>query len=297
MEIFFIMIDNLHAIITGLPIWLWMAFFVLLILAIGSFLNVLIYRLPIMLEQEWAIDCREFLSKYDRAIEDFKLNLFFPRSHCVNCKQKLSFLDNIPLLSYIFVRGKCRYCHTNISFVYPLVELITLVLSLYLLFMFGLTAQFFAILLFTYLLIAMSFIDFRYYYLPDNLTLTGLWIGLILNSQNLFVSLHSAVFGAIAGYLSLWLLYWTFKLITGKAGLGHGDFKLLAMFGAWMGTYILPGILILSSVIGIIFTLVLVIFLKRELDKPLPFGPYLAISGWIALVFNHQVIGYLNLWY
>lgn len=255
-------------------------------LAIGSFLNVVIVRYPEMLMRQWQIDCREFLnlplSPSDQEATAF--NLAVPRSHCPSCKHKLSIGQNIPLFSFLFLRGKCQYCQQPISLQYPLVELITLVVSLAVFFHFGWQFKTFAIWLMSYCLIVLSVIDFKTQFLPDDITISLLWLGLLLNTISVFTPLNNAVISAICSYLLLFIVAWLFKLIRKKQGMGNGDFKMLAMFGAWIG---FPGtlrILILAIVTSLIVNLGLLFLKKIHHDQPLPFGPWLAFAGWIILV-------------
>jgi leader peptidase (prepilin peptidase)/N-methyltransferase len=262
-------------------------------LLIGSFLNVVIHRMPKMMQRESdnyvAHESGKPLPHTDR------YNLIVPRSACPQCGHQITALENIPVLSYLFLRGKCIECKTPISIRYPIVELLSGVLSGLLAWRFGTGLAGLATLAFCYLLIAMTFIDLDTQLLPDDLTLPMLWLGLLLNIQGAFVPLSDAVIGAAAGYLSLWSVYWLFKLTTGKEGMGYGDFKLLAALGAWLGWKMLPAIILLSSVVGAIVGISLILFARHGRDKPIPFGPYLAAAGFITLLYGHQIVqAYLN---
>ncbi len=260
---------------------------------IGSFLNVVIHRLPRMLKDAWKIECREFLSLPGEQTAGQRFNLLVPRSHCPNCQQQISSVDNIPIISYLFLRGKCRHCSHSISLRYPIIEFITLALSVLIAWQFGLSWQTVFSLLLVWSLIALIVIDLDHQLLPDHITLPLLWLGLLINLQHTFASLPDAVIGAIAGYSVLWLFTKIFYLITGKQGMGHGDFKLLAALGAWLGWQLLPLIVVLSSFVGAMIGISLVVFKQHDRDKPIPFGPYLAIAGIIALCWGTQI----NAWY
>ena len=262
----------------------------LLGLLIGSFLNVVVYRLPKMLERDWKDQAREILGlPMEKQGETF--NLILPNSQCPQCGHEIRPWENAPVISYLFLRGKCSNCKTSISKRYPLVELSCGVLSAYVAWHFGFTWQGGAALLLTWGLLAMSLIDADHQLLPDALVLPLLWLGLIVNAFGLFTSLEEALWGAIAGYLSLWSVYWLFKLITGKEGMGYGDFKLLAMLGAWGGWQILPLTILLSSLVGAVLGLLMLRLRNAETSTPIPFGPYLAIAGWIALLWGDQITG------
>lgn len=267
-------------------------------LLVGSFLNVVIHRLPIMLHRQWARDCRELLSSGDPDESDPEppYNLVVPRSACPQCGHAITAVENIPLLSYLILRGRCRGCGTRISVQYPLVEALTAGLSLAVAWHFGYSWQGAGALLLGWALIALSIIDLHTKLLPDVITLPLLWLGLIANSAELFTDLHSGVLGAVAGYLSLWTVYQLFRLLTGKEGMGYGDFKLLAMLGAWLGWQLLPLIIVLSSVVGALIGVAMIALRGRDRDTPIPFGPYLAIAGWIALLWGPWInSSYLDL--
>jgi leader peptidase (prepilin peptidase) / N-methyltransferase len=272
-------------------------------LLVGSFLNVVIYRLPKMLEREWREQCVEFLGS-DNIVATAKLepapkfNLVTPNSTCPSCGHKIKPWENIPLISYLFLRGKCSACKTPISLRYPIIELVTGILSVIAIYTFGVNATGLACLVLTWCLIALTMIDVDTQLLPDNITLPLVWLGLIVNYFGLFTSLESSLIGAIVGYLSLWSIYWLFKLLTGKEGMGYGDFKLLAAFGAWLGWQMLPQIILLSSLVGAVIGIGMIVIRGRDKNIPIPFGPYLAIAGWIALMWgqdiNHAYIHYIT---
>ncbi|MVW76740.1 prepilin peptidase [Pseudomonas sp. R-22-3w-18] len=263
-------------------------------LLLGSFLNVVVYRLPIMMQRDWRVQAREILELPAEA-QGETFNLVLPDSRCPHCGHKIRPWENIPLLSYLFLRGKCSSCKSPISLRYPLVELTCGLLSAYVVWHFGFSWQAGAMLLLTWGLLAMSLIDADHQLLPDTLVLPLLWLGLIVNSFALFTSLEDALWGAVAGYLSLWSVYWLFKLITGKEGMGYGDFKLLAMLGAWGGWQVLPLTILLSSLVGAVLGIIMLRLRNSDTSTPIPFGPYLAIAGWIALLWGEQITaGYLQ---
>jgi leader peptidase (prepilin peptidase)/N-methyltransferase len=254
---------------------------VLLGLCTGSFLNVVIHRLPKMMEARWRAECAE-LSHAEPAAAP-RYNLVAPRSACPACGHRISALQNIPVVSYLVLRGKCAACGVAISPRYPIVEALTGALSGYTAWRFGFTAATAGALLFVWSMIALSFIDFDTFFLPDDITLPLLWAGLLFNVAGGFTDLASAVIGAAAGYLILWLVFWAFKWATGKEGMGYGDFKLLAAIGAWLGWKVLPLVVLLSSFVGAVFGILLIVLARRGRNVPIPFGPYLAIAGVIAL--------------
>lgn len=280
-------------------------------LVIGSFLNVVIYRIPIMLEQEWRQQAEEIM-QYDAALEteaagkldnpaaepeaeregEKSFNLMFPNSQCPHCQHEIKPWENIPVLSYLLLKGKCSNCNKKISPRYPIVELATAVLSALVAHHYGFTLQCATVLLLTWALITLTLIDFDHQILPDNITLPFLWLGLLINIKDTFVPLSDAVVGACAGYLVLWSVYWLFKLVTGKEGMGYGDFKLLALLGAWMGWQYLPLIIILSSVVGAAVGISLILVLGRDKNIPIPFGPYLSAAGFIALLWGQDILNY-----
>jgi len=260
-------------------------------LAIGSFLNVVIYRLPKMMEAEWQAQCAELAGREPGPAPRF--NLMVPGSHCPACKTPLRVRDNVPLISYIASGGRCAHCGAAISVRYPVVEAITAVLSAWVAWRFGLGLAGLAALAFTFVLIALTFIDADTTLLPDSLTLPLLWVGLLLNIGGTFVPLSEAVIGAASGYLVLWTIYWVFKLVTGKEGMGYGDFKLLAALGAWMGWKALLPILLASSVVGAIVGIVLIVLARRGREVPIPFGPYLATAGFLVLLLGQRASEWL----
>jgi leader peptidase (prepilin peptidase)/N-methyltransferase len=264
-------------------------------LLIGSFLNVVVYRLPLMMQRDWREQAREVLELPAEA-PGATFNLVLPNSKCPQCGHEIKPWENIPVISYLFLRGKCSSCKTPISKRYPLVELSCGLLSAYIAWHFGFTWQAGGMLLLTWGLLAMSLIDADHQLLPDALVLPLLWLGLILNHFGLFTSLEDALWGAVASYLSLWSVYWLFKLITGKEGMGYGDFKLLAMLGAWGGWQVLPLTILLSSLVGAVLGLIMLRLRNAETSTPIPFGPYLAIAGWISLLWGEQITsGYLQI--
>ncbi|MFG3694448.1 prepilin peptidase [Stutzerimonas stutzeri] len=256
-------------------------------LLVGSFLNVVIHRLPIMMQRDWQAQAREFLELPAEPASTF--NLVLPHSHCPHCDHEIRPWENIPLVSWLALRGKCSSCRAPISKRYPLVELLCGLLSGYVAWHFGFSWQAGAMLLLTWGLLAMSMIDIDHQLLPDSIVLPLLWGGLIVNDFGLFASLSDALWGAVAGYLALWSVYWLFKLVTGKEGMGYGDFKLLAMLGAWGGWQVLPLTILLSSVVGAVLGSILLRVQKADSGTAIPFGPYLAIAGWIALLWGEQI--------
>jgi leader peptidase (prepilin peptidase)/N-methyltransferase len=257
-------------------------------LLIGSFLNVVIYRLPKMLDLDWKTQAREILGLPAEPI-GATFNLMLPHSQCPHCAHTIRAWENLPIISYLFLGGKCSSCKASISKRYPLVELACGVLSAFVAWHFGFGWPAAAMLVLSWGLLAMSLIDAEHQLLPDALVLPLLWLGLIVNTFGLFTSLHDALWGAVAGYMSLWLVFWLFKLVTGKEGMGYGDFKLLAMLGAWGGWQILPLTILLSSLVGAVLGLILLRLRNAKTSTPIPFGPYLAIAGWIALLWGGQI--------
>ena len=269
--------------------WLLLTSLLLLGLCIGSFLNVVIYRLPLMMESRWRRDCCELL-EIDREKQEAPLNLATPNSHCPHCKAAIKPWQNIPLLSYLLLGGKCSVCAQPISTRYPLLELTTGLMTMILAWYFQLSPALLGAVIFTWSLIALTMIDIDHQLLPDDITLPLLWLGLLLNLNATYVSLPEAVIGAMAGYLILWGVYQVFRLLTGKEGMGYGDFKLLAALGAWMGWQALPLIILLSSLVGAIMGIAMMIIKRRGRDIPIPFGPYLAMAGWIALLWGDDIM-------
>ena len=258
-------------------------------LLIGSFLNVVILRTPQILENDFRQECCDLLELKDQPKPE-KLSLSHPQSTCPKCGTPIKPWHNIPVISYLLLKGKCNNCSTPISIRYPLVELATALLSTLAIYLLGFTVEGLCALLLLWFLIALTMIDIDTYLLPDNLTLPLLWLGLLVNSFNLYTDLNSAVWGAIAGYLSLWSVFWLFKLVTGKEGMGYGDFKLLAALGAWMGWQSLPLVILLSSLVGAVIGIAGIIIMGRDKNIPIPFGPYLAIAGWIAFLWGDQIM-------
>jgi len=257
-------------------------------LAIGSFLNVVIHRLPKMMEREWHAQCAEL--RGEPATEAPRYNLAHPRSACPHCGHHIGAMENIPVFSYLALRGKCAGCGARISARYPIVELLTGIATAYAAWRYGATLAGFGAMVFLWAMIALTFIDVDTQLLPDSITLPLLWLGLLLNIGGTFVNLQSAVIGAVAGYLVLWSVYWVFKLATGKEGMGFGDFKLLAAIGAWLGWKILPLVILVSSLVGAVVGIALIILAKRGREVPMPFGPYLAAAGVIAMFWGTSLI-------
>ncbi len=269
-------------------------------LAVGSFLNVVIHRLPLMMERGWREECQEYFGAAEgtaegaaegaeTAREPHPFNLAQPRSRCPHCGHAITALQNIPLLSYLLLRGRCAGCAAPISLRYPLVELLTALLSLVVVWRFGLSWQMVALLPLTWALIALSVIDYDHQLLPDSIVLPFLWLGLVISLFGWFVPPATAILGAVVGYLSLWSVFQLFKLLTGKEGMGYGDFKLLALFGAWGGWANLLQIVLLSSLVGAIIGLALILLWGRERSRPMPFGPFIAIAGWISLLWGDEI--------
>lgn len=258
-------------------------------LAVGSFLNVVIHRLPKIMEREWHEQCAELRGETAAAIPHVGLGLALPRSRCPDCGHVITAVENIPLLSYAFLRGRCSACGKHISVRYPLVELSAGLAAAFCAWKFGPTPAAAGAAVFIWVLIAASLIDLDTQYLPDSMTLPLLWLGLLLNIGGAFTDLRSAVVGAAVGYLALWSVYWAFKLATGKEGMGFGDFKLLAAIGAWLGWSVLPVVILLSSLVGAVVGISLIVFARHGRDIPIPFGPYLAAAGIIALFWGPQL--------
>ena len=256
-------------------------------LLIGSFLNVVIHRLPTMMEREWMSQCAEL--RGELAPEFPRLSLIGPGSRCPACGHAISAWENIPLVSYALLRGRCRGCKSRIPLRYPVVEALTGALSALVAWRFGLSWQAAGGLVFVWALIALAFIDLDTQLLPDSITQPLLWLGLILNMSHIYTDLKSAVIGALAGYLSLWTVYWIFKLATKKEGMGYGDFKLLAAIGAWLGWTLLPFTILASSMVGAVVGIAMILFGGHERSKPIPFGPYLSAAGAAALLWGDAV--------
>jgi leader peptidase (prepilin peptidase)/N-methyltransferase len=267
----------------------WITASVIVGLMVGSFLNVVIYRIPVILEREWQKQARDIL-ELETATQDEVFNLITPRSRCRSCNTPISAWQNIPLLSYLILRGRCAKCRMQISPRYPAIELLTGILTGLTAWYFGFSTAAFAAFLFLWLLIAMTFIDFDHQLLPDNLTLPLLWLGLLFSTSNIFVTPEQSIIGATVGYLSLWSIYHAFRLLTGKEGMGYGDFKLFAALGAWMGWLYLPLIILLSAGAGAVIGISMIILAGRDRAQPMPFGPFLAIAGIIAFFFGGDII-------
>lgn len=290
------MFENVVTVFESTP-WLFYLAVTLFGLSVGSFLNVVAYRLPLMMERDWKLECHEFLALDKPELEPrlLSMNLATPASACPNCGHKLRFWENVPVLGYTFLKGKCSSCGTKISMQYPLVEFITGAASIAVAYQFGVTLQTLFALLFTWVLIALTLIDLKKQLLPDSMTLPLLWLGILLSYFNLFTDLSSSVIGAMAGYLILWSVYHLFKLLTKKEGMGYGDFKLLAAMCAWTGFTYLPQMILVSSVVGSIAGISMLLIGKAKQQQPIPFGPYLAVAGWIALLWGETINNtYLN---
>lgn len=274
-------------------------------LMVGSFLNVVIHRLPIMMEMGWREGVIEYLTdqqedkdtpldlKFRTQVPTQPFNLAVPRSRCPECGNEITALQNIPIISYLFLKGKCAGCKTKISARYPIIEFVTMMLSLLVAWKLGPTSAAALGIVVTWFLIAMSMIDFDHQLLPDTMTLPLMWIGLLAALVPVFADLQSAVVGAALGYMILWSIYQLFKLITGKEGMGFGDFKLLAALGALLGWQTLPIIILLSSVVGAVVGIAIIVITRRDRNIPIPFGPYLAAAGWLAMLWGDD----LSAWY
>jgi leader peptidase (prepilin peptidase)/N-methyltransferase len=278
-----------------IPVWLWLVFAGVLGLLVGSFLNVVILRLPARLEAQWRREAQQELA-LELADEPLPPGIVRESSHCPHCKHPLSAADNIPLFGWLLLRGRCRYCRAPISIQYPLVELLCGLLSVVVVWKFGPGWTALAGLVLTWMLVALAGIDFRTQLLPDQLNFPLLWLGLLLSLLPMFVLPTQAILGAALGYLSLWSVYWLFKLLTGKEGMGYGDFKLLAALGAWMGPGALLPVVLLSSLVGAIVGGLMIALRRHGRDMPMPFGPFIAMAGWIWFVAGEPLLqGYLHL--
>ena len=269
----------------------------LLSLLIGSFLNVVIYRLPIMMQREWRAQCKELEETEATDIPAGRFDIISPSSRCTSCGAPITALQNIPVLSYLFLRGKCGSCGSAISKRYPVVEALTAILTAIVAWRFGFGWESAAAILLTWALIAISTIDIDHQIIPDSISLPFVWIGLMLSlfhpmagAEVLFIDAKAAIIGALAGYLSLWSIYQLFRLMTGKEGMGYGDFKLLAVLGAWLGWQMLPLIILLSAVVGAAVGIAMIVVRRHDRNIPIPFGPYLAAAGWIALLYGDQIV-------
>lgn len=265
-------------------------------LLIGSFLNVVIYRLPVMMQRDWRAQAKEVLAD-DSELPEGRFDLIMPRSRCRNCGQLITALQNIPVISWLLLRGKCSNCSEPISARYPAVELATALMTAAVAWRFGFGYEALAAAYFTWMLIAISMIDVDHQLIPDSMSLPLLWVGLFLclfhpmqGAEVLFIAPKDAIAGALIGYLSLWSIYWLFKLVTGKEGMGYGDFKLLAAIGAWLGWQSLGLVILLSAVVGAAVGILLIVSRKQDRSVPIPFGPYLAMAGWIALVWGNEIL-------
>lgn len=276
---------------------LYYTYIFLLGLLVGSFLNVVIYRLPVMMEKEFKKDYLEYFDAESDELAKLnaepKFNLVVPRSRCPKCGHLISAMENIPVISWLFLRGKCRKCKLPISFRYPSIELLSAVLTLTVAFFFPPSWKLLGAILLTWALISLSFIDFDKMLLPDEITQPFLWLGLVINTVDGFVTVKSAVIGAVLGYLSLWSVYWGFKLITGKEGMGYGDFKLMAVIGAWFGYQMLPLAVLMSALVGAVIGITYKIVVKESASKPIPFGPYIAVTCYVIMLCGVQI----NDWY
>ena len=262
-------------------------------LLIGSFLNVVIHRLPIMMIDGWRREAADILGQKE-SVDDPLLTLSKPRSRCPQCGHSIRWYENIPIISYLLIlKGRCSGCDSSISMRYPLIEGLTALVGLTVALYFGFTIQMLAMLFVSYALIVLIFIDADHQLLPDQITLPLLWAGVLFNMVFGWIPLDSAIIGAMLGYLSLWLVFWMFKLVTGKEGMGYGDFKLLSALGAWGGYMDLPGIILISSIAGVIYALLAAFLRRQDLTKPMPFGPFLALAGWLMLIWGDQI----NQWY
>lgn len=258
-------------------------------LLIGSFINVVAYRLPVMMDRDWRRQCLEYLHPDEPVAEGERFDLITPRSRCPSCGHRIKALENIPVLSYLFLRGTCSACGTRISPRYPIVEFATALLSAVVAWRLGWGWPLAAALIFTWALIALSLIDFDHKLLPDSITLPLLWLGLLLSLGGVFTDMRSSIIGGAAGYLSLWSVYQLFRLLTGKEGMGFGDFKLLAAIGAWLGWQALPVTILLSSLVGAVVGVTLILIRGRDRNIPIPFGPYIAAAGWLALLWGEDI--------
>ena len=264
-------------------------------LLVGSFLNVVILRLPALLEYHWRSQCAE-LNGAATPPSGAPPGLIHPRSRCPNCQHPIGAMENIPVISYVVLRGRCRQCKNPISLRYPLIEAVTSLLSAAVAWHFGFSVDAAGALALTWILVTLAMIDWDHQLLPDNITLPGLWGGLLFSLFGGLSDPVSSLIGAMAGYLALWSVYHGFRLLTGKEGMGYGDFKLLAMIGAWLGWQALPATVLLSSLVGAVLGIALIVSRRHQQDQPMPFGPYLAIAGWIMLIWGEQINSqYLNL--
>ncbi|MBW0279094.1 prepilin peptidase [Shewanella xiamenensis] len=285
--------------------WLFICLSFVFAATFGSFLNVVIHRFPVMMKREWQQECNQYLQEYhadvvkqvgleklNKPIDNYpeKYNLVVPGSACPKCKTAIQPWHNLPILGWLMLRGKCAACHAPISSRYPIIELITGLLVATLAWHFGPSGQFIFAAILTFVLIALTGIDLDEMLLPDQMTLPLLWLGLLINLNHTFTNPTDAIIGATVGYLSLWSIFWLFKLLTGKEGMGYGDFKLLAVFGAWLGWQMLPLVILLSSLVGALVGITLIVTKRNQLANPIPFGPYIAAAGWIALIWGQPIV-------
>lgn len=285
--------------------WLFIALSFVFAATIGSFLNVVIHRFPVMMKREWQQECNQYLQEYhvdvvkqigieklNKPIDTYpeKYNLMVPGSACPKCKTAIKPWHNLPIVGWLMLRGKCVACDAPISSRYPIIELVTGLLVATIAWHFGPSWQFVFAAILTFVLIALTGIDLDEMLLPDQMTLPLLWLGLLINLNHTFTTPTDAVIGAAAGYLSLWSVFWLFKLLTGKEGMGYGDFKLLAVFGAWLGWQMLPLVILLSSLVGALVGITLIVLKRNQLVNPIPFGPYIAAAGWIALIWGQPIV-------
>ena len=271
----------------------WLFISICLGLMVGSFLNVVIYRIPVMLQRDWKTQCQMMLAeeKGEEFVEQpqERFNLAYPNSRCPSCEAPIKAWQNIPVISWLTLKGKCANCEAGISVRYPIIEAVTGTITGLIAWHFGFGWEAGLMMLLSWTLISLTMIDIDHQLLPDNITLPLLWLGLIANTFGAFTTLDQAIWGAIAGYMSLWSIYWLFKLVTGKEGMGYGDFKLLAALGAWLGWQALPMIILLSSLVGAVIGILLMFLKNQGKSVPIPFGPYLAIAGWIAAIWGEQI--------
>ncbi|NMP32059.1 prepilin peptidase [Thalassotalea sp. M1531] len=285
------MLENVIATFEQVPAFYYGSIVVFSLL-VGSFLNVVIHRLPKMMEYGWYQECREFLSDEvpkEPTRDLTPITLSKPNSTCPKCGHAIKFYENIPVLSWLLLKGKCSSCKNPIAKRYPIIELITAVMGFIVASHYGVTWTAFWVLFLTFALIALTVIDLDHMLLPDQITLPFLWLGLLINLNGLIVPIDDAVIGAVAGYLSLFSVFWLFKILTGKEGMGHGDFKLVALFGAWMGWQLLPLLILMASLVGAIVGISLMVFKNHQRDQAIPFGPYLAVAGWICLLWGAPI--------
>lgn len=290
------MLIEIPELLTDAPL-VFVAVVFLFALLIGSFLNVVIYRLPIMMEREWRSQCAELQATPATELPEGRFDLLFPRSRCPSCGAPITALQNIPVLSYLYLRGRCAGCAARIPARYPVVEALTAVLAATAAWRFGFGLEAAAAVLLTFALIAISVIDIDHQIIPDSISMPLIWIGLFMSlfhpvagAEVLFVGPGTAIVGALAGYLSLWSVYHAFRLLTGKEGMGYGDFKLLAALGAWLGWQMLPLIILLSAMVGALVGIAMIVIRRHDRNVPIPFGPYLAAAGWIAMLYGDGII-------